>query len=128
MSAARPIALVVLALVVATSAHAHHPGSHASRQKDGRVRVQVVTTTADSCTDIAEVVVGPPPGLSSVPGSSPVTARLRRRRGSCESLVTALRAEQVLQVGRDVRQIHLFVSAPDGRVLATERVPIDDPN
>ena len=126
MSAVRPTALVVLALVLSTSAHAHHPGSHANRQRDGHVRVQVVITTADSCTDIAEVVVGPPPGLSSVPGSSPVTARLRRRGGRCESLVTILRAEQVLQVGQEVRQIHLFVSDPDGGVLATERVPIAD--
>jgi hypothetical protein len=107
------------------SAPAHHPGSHASRQPDGRVRVQVVTRTADSCTDIADILVGPPPGLSAVPGSSPVTARLRRRSGTCESVVTAVRAEQVLQVPQDVRQIHLFVAAPDGRVLATERVPIE---
>ena len=127
MSAARRIDLVALALVFAAGAQAHHPGSHATRQKDGRVRVQVVTATVDSCTDIAEVVAGPPPGLSPVPGSSPVTVRLRRRGGACESVATAVRAEQVLQIAEDVRQIHVFVSAPDGRVVATERVPIGDP-
>ena len=125
MSATRRLALVVLALALPASVHAHHPGSHASRQNDGRVRVQVVTTTSDSCTEIADVLVGPPPGLSAVPGSSPVTARLKRRSGTCDSVVMAIRAEQVLQVPQDVRQIHLFVSAPDGRVLGTERVPIE---
>jgi len=125
MSATGRLTLVGLALALPTSAHAHHPGSHASRQPDGRVQIQVVTTTADSCTDIADVLVGPPPGLSAVPESFPVTVRLKRRGGTCESVVTAVRARQVLQVPQDMRQIHLFVAAPDGRVLATERVPIE---
>ena len=121
---ARGLVLCGLELALATAAEAHHPGSHASRREDGRVSVEVVATVADSCTRLAEVGLGTPPGLVPPPGSTPVTARLRREERPCAAGVAAIRSEHVFDPGADVRQIHLYVLSPDGSIAATERIPV----
>ena len=124
MVAERAVLLLIAALVLSEPAHAHHPGSHASRSGDGRVRVEVVAPRADDCNAIEEIVAGAPPGLSAPSGSVPVTARLSRRDGACSAGATVVRSERSLDLGPDARDIHLFVLAPDGSLAATERVPI----
>ena len=121
-SAARAAVLILSASVA--PALAHHPGSHAARDADGGVRLEVVVTAADACTSIAQVRPGAPPGIAAVPGSAPVTARLQRPGGACAAVVTAVRAEERLDLGREVGQILLYVVGPDGAVASTERVPV----
>ena len=121
---ARGIVVCGLELALATTADAHHPGSHASRREDGRVSVDVVATVADSCTGVAEVGLGTPPGVVPPPGSTPVTVRLRRDGGPCAAGAAVVRSDYVLEPGADVRQIHLYVLSPDGSLAATERIPV----
>ena len=123
MPATRTLVAAVLALTPGPGAQAHHPGSHASRLEDGRVRVEVVATVAESCTEIVEIRSGAPPGVAAAPGSTPVTARLGRE-GPCAPAVRTVHAQHVLEASRDVRQIHLHVLAPDGSLAATERFPV----
>lgn len=121
----RPARLAAAALCCAAPAAAHHPGSHAYRQPDGRVRVEAVAQATDACTRLGAVRAVAPDGLAPVPGSAAATARLERRGdGPCATVVTAVRAEAVLDLDRDARQVLLYVLAPDGRVAATERLPI----
>ena len=74
--------VAVLAWLAATAgtAEAHHPGSHAVREKDGRVRVEVAAAAADSCTAIASVRNVAPPRVTPPPATAPVTVQLQRRR------------------------------------------------
>ena len=123
MLTVRTLGCAVLSLAAACGAAAHHPGSHASRQDDGRVRLEVVAPAAESCLEIAEISIGAPPGVAAAPGSTPVTARLRRE-GACAPMVRAVRSEQVVPASGDVRHIYLHVVAPDGSLAATERVPV----
>ncbi len=121
----RPFLLAAAVLMAGGPALAHHPGSHAYRQPDGRVRVEVAAQATDACTRVAGVLPGTPAGLAPVPGSAPVVARLERQdAGPCATVVTAVEAEAVLDLGPGVRQILLYVTAPDGTVAATERLPI----
>jgi len=48
MVGARAVVGVAIALGFATVADAHHPGSHATKQSDGSVRLEVVATVTDS--------------------------------------------------------------------------------
>ena len=117
-------AVVILFPILTSPVLAHHPGSHAAREADGRVRLDVVVTAADACTTIAAVTAGAPSGVAPVPGSTPVTARLQRPGGACATVVTAVRAEERLHLGQNVGQILLYVVGPDGAVASTERVPV----
>jgi len=113
------------ALAWAAPAAAHHPGSHAFRQPDGRVRVEVVAQATDACTRVGAIRAGGPDGIATVPGSAAVTTRLERPgQGPCAAVVTAARAEALLDLDRGARQVLLYVLAPDGRITATERLPI----
>src|SRR3712207_6241052 len=58
-------ALLSLVLAIATAAEtlAHHPGSHAARQGDGRVRLDVSAVVPDACTAVASVERGAPPSM-----------------------------------------------------------------
>jgi hypothetical protein len=106
-------------------AAAHHPGSHAARQPDGRVRVEVATLVADSCTSLGPVTAGAPPAVRPAAGAMPVTAQLRRPPGAaCTGAVTRLTGEATVEAGRDVRQIMLYILAPDGTVVSSERLPL----
>ena len=122
----RPFRFILLAAAVlasAATAAAHHPGSHAYRQPDGRVRVEVVAQATDACIRVGEIRVGSPDGLAPVPGSAAVTARLERRgEGACASVVTAARGEALLDLDRGARQVLLYILSPAGRVSATERL------
>jgi hypothetical protein len=117
--------VLAAALAFGPAALAHHPGSHATRRADGKVVVDVATLATDACTRIAAIRPGAPASLAPVPGSVPVTAQLERQgSGPCATVVTAVKAETALDLGRDARQILLYVVGPDGAVAATERVPI----
>ena len=117
-------AVVILFAILTSPVLAHHPGSHAARDADGRVRLEVVVTAADACTTIAALSAGAPPGVAPVPGSAPVTARLQRPGGACATVVTAVGAQGRLELGQDARQILLYVVGPDGAVASTERIPV----
>ncbi|HVL72579.1 MAG TPA: hypothetical protein VM434_11950 [Beijerinckiaceae bacterium] len=109
----------------ALEALAHHPGSHAYREADGRVRVEVASPVGDACTTVGRVEAGAPTGVAAPAGAVPVTVRLQRPPGApCATVVRTATGEAVLAVGREARTLHLYVIAPDGRVAATERVPI----
>jgi hypothetical protein len=119
-------ALLSLVLAIATAAEtlAHHPGSHAAREGDGRVRLDVATAVPDACTTIAAVEKGAPPSVQPPRGAEPVTVRLERPAGlACATVVTAVRREAVLEIPPDIATLHLFIVGPEG-VRATERVPI----
>jgi hypothetical protein len=119
----RSALLVAAALAGASQVAAHHPGSHAYRQPDGRVRVEVVAQATDACIRVGEIRVGSPDGLAPVPGSAAVTARLERQgEGACATVVTAARGEALLALDRGARQVLLYVLGLDGKVSATERL------
>ena len=76
---------LVLAIATAAETLAHHPGSHAARQGDGPVRLDVSTGVPDTCMAVASVERG-------TPASEPVTARLERPAELiCATVVTAVR-------------------------------------
>ncbi|HEX2552950.1 MAG TPA: hypothetical protein VHL98_04560 [Microvirga sp.] len=115
--------ILAAALGAMGPAAAHHPGSHAYRQPDGRVRVEAVAQATDACIRIGSIRAGAPDGLAPVPGSAAVTARLERQgEGACAAIVTAVRAEALLDLDRSARQVLLYILAPDGKVAATERL------
>ena len=110
---------------LAGPALAHHPGSHAARLPDGRVKVEAVAMASDACTSIASLERGAPAGVRPPPGSEPVIARLARPAAAmCATAITATRHEAVLLIPAGATQIHLYIVAPDGRVQASERVPV----
>jgi hypothetical protein len=115
---------VAAAAAAYVSAQAHHPGSHADRQRDGRVRIDAVAMAPDACTTIAEIRLGAPSGVTPPPGSAPVTVRLKREGQVCAAVVTAVRGREILDVQRAAQQIHLYFQAPDGSLTSTERFPI----
>jgi hypothetical protein len=104
---------------------AHHPGSHATRQPDGRVRLEVTTTATDACTTIGEIRRGVPPGTVPPLEGDPVTVQMRRPAGAiCAQVLGTARAEAVLDTPPGLATLHLFVLAPDRRLAGTERVAI----
>jgi hypothetical protein len=119
------LAAFVFALAGAGGALAHHPGSHATREPDGRVRVEAVATVGDSCLVFGAIRTGTPPAVLPPPGATPVTAYVERKAATgCISTATAIRGEGLLAIGTDVRQIHLYIVGPDGALIGTERVPL----
>lgn len=115
----------LLTTVLVTGASAHHPGSHATRERDGRIRIEAVAMAADSCTTIASIRPGAPPSVTAPPGAQPVTVQLQRPQDAvCATVVTAAKRTELLNLGADARQLHLYVLGPDGSVVATERVPV----
>lgn len=120
----RPAAAAVLLALAAASAQAHHPGSHAAREGGNRVRVEAVTVATDDCTRIDSIRVGSPTVVTPPPGSTPITARLKRGQGACAARPTAVRAEQVLELPASVQQIFLYVEGVDGTLVGSERVPV----
>ena len=119
------ITAVAVAALLSSAALAHHPGSHASRQPDGRVRVDIVATASDSCTSIASVAPGAPAGIRPPQGSEPVTVRLVRPAGAaCATMVTAARADATISVPPRASHLHVYILGPDGQVQGTERVPV----
>lgn len=115
----------LLALVLATAETlAHHPGSHAERLRDGRVRLEAAAVVPDACTTIEAIERGAPPTAQPPPGAEPVTVRLGRPEGaSCAAVITAARRETTLAIPAGAKVLHLFIVGPDG-LRATERVPI----
>ena len=107
-------------------AEAHHPGSHASREKNGQVRIDIAAATTDSCLAVGTVRNVAPPRVSAAPASAPVTVQLQRSTGSapCRTTPTVVRAERRLEIAAGVQQLHLFILAPEGTILSTERVPL----
>jgi hypothetical protein len=83
---------LVLAIATAAETLAHHPGSHAARQGDGRVRLDVSTVVPDTCMAVASVERGTPASVQAPRGAEPVTARLERPAELiCATVVTAVR-------------------------------------
>lgn len=116
--------ILLAALLLATPAFAHHPGSHASRQPDGRVRIDVAVT-AGGCTFIDEIATGAPGGLMAPPGTIPVTVKLKTAQGTCAALdIAVLREEAVLSLPQGASHVSLYVLNPAGGIKSTERVPI----
>jgi hypothetical protein len=116
---------MVAGIAGALDALAHHPGSHAYREADGRVRVEVASPVGDACTTVAKVETGAPAGVTAPSNAVPVTVRLQRPAGAaCATVVRTATGEAVLPIGREARTLHLYVVGADGRVAATERVPI----
>jgi len=113
------------AIGLAAQAMAHHPGSHARRQSDGQVLLEVVALMADACTTIRGIEVAAPPSLKPPGGAEPVTVHIARPAGaSCAAVVRAARESVFLTVPADRRVLHVFVLTPNGDVQRTERVPI----
>lgn len=116
---------LALAGMVAGAALAHHPGSHANRQPDGRVRVEVATLASDACTTLGPVKAGAPASVAPAPGAVPVTAQLLRSAGAvCATVVTRVASEAVFDGAPNERQIMLYIVGPDGAVASSERIPI----
>jgi hypothetical protein len=112
-------------LLLAASAMAHHPGSHARRQADGQVRLEAIVIAGDACTDIGEIARGVPEAAGPPPGAEPVTIRLTRPpEAICATVVRAVSKVATLAVSPHTERLHLYVVDPNGSVQATERVPI----
>jgi hypothetical protein len=112
-------------LVPTATAVAHHPGSHALREPDGRVRLDAVVMASDACTAIAGMTRGTPPATKPPAGAEPVTIELSRPRDAlCATVITALSRRAVLAIPREAERLHLYVLDPQGRVQTSERVPI----
>lgn len=113
-----------LAILTGVQALAHHPGSHAQRLSDRRVRVEVTATVPDTCTRIASVQAGRPEGVEPVAGTLPVTVRLSRPADAiCATQVVAVKDTAVLAMPSG-NMLMLYVVGQDGAVAGTERVPI----
>jgi hypothetical protein len=116
---------LVLGIAATVEAFAHHPGSHATRKGPGTVWLEAVATISDGCTTIGSVALGAPAGVAAPPSSEPVTIRLVRPQGAvCTQALGSARNESTLPVPAARASLHLFVVAPDGRVVSSERVPI----
>jgi len=119
------LAGLLLGLAATIDAAAHHPGSHAWRLPDGGVRLEAVANVTDGCTTIGSVERGEPPAASAARDAEPVTLRLRRPAdAACTQVLTTVRREVVLTVPAGRSVLHLFTVDPDGRILATERIPV----
>lgn len=116
--------VAVGAALFSGAVQAHHPGSHATRQSDGRVKVDVVAVTSDSCTKVSGIRSGTPTGVTSPPDSAAITVLLQQEGRACAATVTAVKEEMILDVPRGATQIHLYFQAPDGSLASSERVPI----
>lgn len=116
----------VVVAATAISAFAHHPGSHAWRQSDGRVKLESVVTVPDGCTFIGTVTPGAPAGQAMPPEAFPVTVRLRRSDAAamCTMALKVLKDESVLTVPAAQKRLHLYVVGASGQITTTERVPI----
>lgn len=121
------VVALVAGIVFAIEAAAHHPGSHAFREADGRVRLEAVATASDACTAISGVTQGTPAGVTAPAGSVPVVVQLVRRSGSdmCATVVKALNETVFLPVAPAIRQLHVYVVDSAGKVLSTERIPVN---
>jgi hypothetical protein len=117
-------AAAALAALVAAPAAAHHPGSHAGRLPDGRVKLDVATV-GDGCTSMGTIAPGLPGGVSAPPGAAPVTAQLDRpREAVCTMVAKPVTGEAFLDLPVGTGAIHLFIVGPEGAVRSTERVPV----
>lgn len=118
--------VLLLFLGFAGPALAHHPGSHATREADGRVRVEAVTVANDRCTALSPVTAGAPETV--VPPAGTVPATVQRRvvspGATCPPEPVRLAAEGVLEVPQGAGLIMLYVLGPDGQVQSTERIPV----
>lgn len=111
--------------IMLADALAHHPGSHAARRPDGRVALDLAANVTDGCTTVAAVKRGTPPAAQAPAGADPVVVQLQRpAEAICTQVVRTVRSEAMLDTPSGVGALHLFTLAPDGRVVATERVPI----
>lgn len=119
------LSLVAAVGLMLADAVAHHPGSHAVRASDGQVRLDVVAPVTDGCTKVGTVQRGVPPSARAPAGVDPVVVQLERPAGAvCTQALGIARAETVLDTPPSLAALHLFVVAADGRVTATERVPV----
>ena len=103
----------------------HHPGSHAVRQGDGRVRVEAVALRRRTlCSTIAEIRPGPPPVNRRAGRQRGRHGRLRRDGRGLRRRGLAARAEAILALPTGAGQVLIYIMAPDGSLAASERVPI----
>ncbi len=129
-AAAISVAVVALvgAILFTASAFAHHPGSHAWRQSDGRVKLEtVVAGPASECIMIGTVTTGTPAGHAAPAEVFPVSVRLRDMSDgkSCKLSVRTMKDETLLVVPPTMKRLHLFVVAATGQIASTERVTIN---
>ena len=124
MRQARFVLPLGAALLLAPPAIAHHPGSHATRLSDGRVKLEVATV-GDGCTGMGTIAAGVPRGTTAPPGAVPVIATVKRpAEAICIMIAKPVTGEAVLALPASAAAIHLFIVDPDGTVRSTERVPI----
>jgi hypothetical protein len=115
---------LVLAIATAAETLAHHPGSHAARQRDGRVRLDVSTVVPDTCMAVASVERGTPASVQAPRGAehghgAPRTAGRTDMRDSGHGRAAVV----VLAIPPEAKTLHLFIGGPDG-IRAMGRVPI----
>jgi hypothetical protein len=120
------ILVLLVSLGFAAPALAHHPGSHATRGADGRVRIEAVAVANDRCSALGPVAAGAPGRVTAPAGTVPVTVQRRviSPGATCPPEPVRLSAEGVVEVPRGAGQIMLYVLGPDGEVQATERIPV----
>lgn len=117
---------LIAGTLTAVGAGAHHPGSHAVRQGDGRIALDIAATASDACVTIGSIAPGRPQGASGGGEAIPVTVRLTKAGGgqACAQVVRQVAGKIMLDPARERRHVFIYVVAPDGQVQSTERVPI----
>jgi hypothetical protein len=117
---------LIAGTLTAVTAGAHHPGSHAVRQGDGRIAVDIAALGSDSCVTIGSIAPGRPSGASGGGEALPVTVRLTKAGSgqACAQAIRPITGKTMLDPARDRRHVFIYVVAPDGQIQSTERVPI----
>lgn len=117
---------LVVGIVLAIEAAAHHPGSHAFRLQTGQVKLEAVAMATNGCTAIEKIEVGAPKGLRPPSGSQPVTLTLSVPAPGqiCTQVVRSLTQEMMLKPQGEAKIIHLYIVKQDGQLVSSERVPI----
>jgi hypothetical protein len=122
------VAALIGAILITASAFAHHPGSHAWRLGDGRVKLEtVVAGPSSECIMIGTVTTGTPAGHAAPAEAFPVSVRLRDMSDgkACKLALRTLKDETLLVIPPTIKRLHLFVVAATGQIASTERVIIN---
>lgn len=120
------VGVLLLGIIVAIEALAHHPGSHAKRMPSGAVRLDAAVVVPDACTTIDAIEAGAPAGRAGPKDAAPFRVTLSRPAGTiCAQVVSTARRSSDLSVAAALRHLHLYVISATGDLAATERVRID---
>jgi hypothetical protein len=118
-------ALLIMSAGLASSALAHHPGSHVERTAAATVRLDASVLVETSCLTITEISAGAPKELTIPQDAAGVTIRLAKNgQAACEAGVRRLGSEAELKVPAEQRFLLLYIIGDQGTVIGSERVPI----